>query len=117
MICWLLAENVSLTKPSILCSVLDLKCSPVEPVFVSAAASRRYISFMLHALDKKSITLFSNTTALLYLFSAYTPFQAWINYFWENRIRKLDRVAYENMEATGTSFAFILFSWNYMWFV
>lgn len=31
----------SLMKPFNSCSILDLKCSPVEPVFVSAAASRR----------------------------------------------------------------------------
>jgi hypothetical protein len=48
-----------------------------------------------------SCTLFSKSTALLYLFSAYTFFQARINCFWENRICKLDCVAYENMEAIG----------------
>lgn len=29
------------------CSVLDLKCSPVEPVFVSAAASRGYLLLLI----------------------------------------------------------------------
>ncbi|KAJ9164246.1 hypothetical protein P3X46_023848 [Hevea brasiliensis] len=43
-------------------SVLDLKCSPVEPVFVSAAASRRQGSNYLDSLGFASLTVWNMKT-------------------------------------------------------
>ncbi|EEF49020.1 conserved hypothetical protein [Ricinus communis] len=43
-------------------SVLDLKCSPVEPVFVSAAASRRHGSSYLDSLRYASLTVWNMKT-------------------------------------------------------
>ncbi|XP_037495359.1 WD repeat-containing protein 91 homolog isoform X2 [Jatropha curcas] len=43
-------------------SVLDLKCSPVEPVFVSAAASKRHGSSYLDSLGFASLTVWNMKT-------------------------------------------------------
>ncbi|KAJ6760199.1 hypothetical protein OIU79_025132 [Salix purpurea] len=50
-------------------SVLDLKCSPVEPIFVSAAASRRHGSNYIESLGFASLTVWNMKTwrAMLYL--------------------------------------------------
>ncbi|KAF2315528.1 hypothetical protein GH714_040015 [Hevea brasiliensis] len=49
-------------------SVLDLKCSPVEPVFVSAAASRRQGSNYLDSLGFASLTVWNMKTWRVMLF-------------------------------------------------
>ncbi|KAG5229653.1 WD repeat-containing protein [Salix suchowensis] len=43
-------------------SVLDLKCSPVEPIFVSAAASRRHGSNYIESLGFASLTVWNMKT-------------------------------------------------------
>lgn len=43
-------------------SVLDLKCSPVEPIFVSAAASRRYGSSNIYSWGFASLTVWNMKT-------------------------------------------------------
>nr|CAD1843765.1 unnamed protein product [Ananas comosus var. bracteatus] len=43
-------------------SVLDLKCSPVEPIFVSAAASRRHGSSKLEQVGFASLTVWNMKT-------------------------------------------------------
>lgn len=43
-------------------SVLDIKCSPVEPVFVSAASSRRLGSNTIHSLGYASLTVWNMKT-------------------------------------------------------
>lgn len=44
LMCLFFSNGDSTYFPSIFCcSVLDIKCSPVEPIFVSAAASRGYV--------------------------------------------------------------------------
>ncbi|KAK2654027.1 hypothetical protein Ddye_013883 [Dipteronia dyeriana] len=43
-------------------SVLDLKCSPVEPIFVSAAASRGYGSSYIDSLGFASLTVWNMKT-------------------------------------------------------
>ncbi|XVF53483.1 hypothetical protein PTKIN_Ptkin05aG0102900 [Pterospermum kingtungense] len=43
-------------------SVLDLKCSPVEPIFVSAASSRRLGSNTIHSLGYASLTVWNMKT-------------------------------------------------------
>lgn len=43
-------------------SVLDLKCSPVEPIFVSAAASRRHGSSYVEKLGYASLTVWNMKT-------------------------------------------------------
>ncbi|XP_028798768.1 WD repeat-containing protein 91 homolog isoform X5 [Neltuma alba] len=56
--------NTTETFPSILCccSVLDVKCSPVEPIFVSAAASGRVGSNNLDNLGFASLTVWNMKT-------------------------------------------------------
>nr|KJB52689.1 hypothetical protein B456_008G272400 [Gossypium raimondii] len=44
------------------CSVLDLKCSPVEPIFVSAASSRRLGSNSIDSLGYASLTVWNMKT-------------------------------------------------------
>ncbi|XWS37918.1 hypothetical protein CRYUN_Cryun19dG0086300 [Craigia yunnanensis] len=43
-------------------SVLDLKCSPVEPIFVSAASSRRFGSNSIDSLGYASLTVWNMKT-------------------------------------------------------
>ncbi|KAM7273233.1 hypothetical protein ACFE04_027897 [Oxalis oulophora] len=50
--------NTTATYPS----VLDLKCSPVEPIFVSAAASRRQGSSYIDTLGFASLTVWNMKT-------------------------------------------------------
>lgn len=43
-------------------SVLDLKCSPVEPIFVSAAASKRHGSTLIDKMEYASLSVWNMKT-------------------------------------------------------